>query len=117
MTARTPNAAATHERLFPGHASTLAVADPEPTEYFDDFALDEVLRHTGSTNAPGRCPAYPRTLNALAAVNAVTPAGNAPPSKDHTWRRIEPRRIGRNTADRPAPRRHGGHAPISMTNS
>lgn len=85
MTARTPNAAAAHERLFPGRASTLAVTDPELTEYFDDFVFDEVLRHTGSTNAPGRCPAYPRTLNALAAVDAVAPAGNAPTSKDHTW--------------------------------
>lgn len=32
---RKPNAAATaaHERLFPGHVSTLAVTDPELIEY------------------------------------------------------------------------------------
>ena len=38
MTTRTPNetAAAAHERLFPGHVSTLAVTDPELIEYFDD---------------------------------------------------------------------------------
>ncbi|MER7468235.1 hypothetical protein [Streptomyces sp. NPDC097981] len=42
-----PNAAtAAHGRLFPGHVSTLAVTDPELIEYFDDFAFDEVLRHT-----------------------------------------------------------------------
>lgn len=50
MTARKPNAAATaaHDRLFPGHVSTLAVTDPELIEYFDNFACDEVLRHTGA---------------------------------------------------------------------
>lgn len=49
MTTRKPNdaAAAAHERLFPGHVSTLAVTDPELIEYFDDFAFDEVVRHTG----------------------------------------------------------------------
>ncbi|MFE9812306.1 carboxymuconolactone decarboxylase family protein [Streptomyces sp. NPDC005227] len=48
MTTRKPGAAATaaHERLFPGHVSTLAVSDPELIAYFDDFAFDEVLRHT-----------------------------------------------------------------------
>jgi 4-carboxymuconolactone decarboxylase len=49
VTARTPNdeAAANHERLFPGHVSTLAVTDPELIAYFDDFAFGEILRHTG----------------------------------------------------------------------
>ena len=34
-----------HEKLFPGHAPTLAVTDPELIEIFDNFAFDEVLRH------------------------------------------------------------------------
>jgi 4-carboxymuconolactone decarboxylase len=33
-----------HDQLFPGHASTLAVTDPELIETFDNFAFDEVLR-------------------------------------------------------------------------
>jgi 4-carboxymuconolactone decarboxylase len=33
-----------HERLFPGHGSTLAVTDPELIEVFDNLAFDEVLR-------------------------------------------------------------------------
>jgi len=35
-----------HDELFPGHASTLAVTDPELIETFDNFAFDEVLRHS-----------------------------------------------------------------------
>ena len=35
-----------HEQLFPGHVSTLAVTDPELIEVFDNFAFDEVLRHS-----------------------------------------------------------------------
>src|SRR4051812_28519182 len=35
-----------HDELFPGHVSTLAVTDPELIEVFDNFAFDEVLRHT-----------------------------------------------------------------------
>lgn len=35
-----------HEKLFPGHVSTLAVTDPELIEVFDNFAFDEVLRHS-----------------------------------------------------------------------
>jgi 4-carboxymuconolactone decarboxylase len=35
-----------HDELFPGHVSTLAVTDPELIETFDNFAFDEVLRHT-----------------------------------------------------------------------
>ena len=34
-----------HDKLFPGHLSTLAVTDPELIEVFDNFAFDEVLRH------------------------------------------------------------------------
>ncbi|HET9919224.1 MAG TPA: carboxymuconolactone decarboxylase family protein [Ktedonobacteraceae bacterium] len=33
----------THEELFPGHVSTLAVTDPELIEVFDNFAFDEIL--------------------------------------------------------------------------
>jgi 4-carboxymuconolactone decarboxylase len=36
-----------HDGLFPGHLSTLAVTDPELIETFDNFAFDEVLRHSG----------------------------------------------------------------------
>ena len=35
-----------HDELFPGHVSTLQVTDPELVEVFDNFAFDEVLRHT-----------------------------------------------------------------------
>jgi 4-carboxymuconolactone decarboxylase len=35
-----------HDALFPGHVSTLAKTDPELIEYFDNFAFDEVLRHS-----------------------------------------------------------------------
>jgi len=35
-----------HDKLFPGRVSTLAVTDPELIEIFDNFAFDEVLRHT-----------------------------------------------------------------------
>lgn len=38
-----PTAARNHERLFPGHVSTLKVTDPELIEVFDAFAFDEVL--------------------------------------------------------------------------
>ena len=34
-----------HDKLFPGHTSTLAVTDPELIEVFDNFAFDEVLQH------------------------------------------------------------------------
>jgi 4-carboxymuconolactone decarboxylase len=42
-----PNARArkSHDELFPGRVSTLAVTDPELIEIFDNFAFDEVLRH------------------------------------------------------------------------
>ncbi|MEU9639540.1 carboxymuconolactone decarboxylase family protein [Streptomyces tendae] len=67
MTARKPNAAAVaaHDRLFPGHVSTLAVTDPELIEYFDNFAFDEVLRHTGDL------PERTRLMTQLAAMIAV----------------------------------------------
>jgi 4-carboxymuconolactone decarboxylase len=35
-----------HDELFPGRVSTLAVTDPELIEIFDNFAFDEVLRHS-----------------------------------------------------------------------
>jgi 4-carboxymuconolactone decarboxylase len=35
-----------HDELFAGHVSTLAVTDPEFIAVFDNFAFDEVLRHT-----------------------------------------------------------------------
>ena len=40
-----PNAPAqqTHDELFPGYVSTLAVTDPELIDIFDNFAFDEVL--------------------------------------------------------------------------
>ncbi len=38
-------ARANHDRMFPGHVSTLARTDPDLVEYFDNFAFDEVLRH------------------------------------------------------------------------
>src|ERR1700744_2500849 len=36
-----------HDELFPGHVSTLKATDPELIEVFDNFALDEVLAHSG----------------------------------------------------------------------
>ncbi|MEV7110980.1 carboxymuconolactone decarboxylase family protein [Streptomyces anulatus] len=70
MTARKLNPAATaaHERLFPGHVSTLAVTDPELIEYFDNFAFDEVLRHTGGIDERTRLTMQ---LAAMIAVGAV----------------------------------------------
>jgi 4-carboxymuconolactone decarboxylase len=35
-----------HDKLFPGHASTAAVTDPELVEIFDNWAFDEVLRES-----------------------------------------------------------------------
>jgi 4-carboxymuconolactone decarboxylase len=34
-----------HDQLFPGHASTLKVTDPELIDYFDNFAFDEIFRY------------------------------------------------------------------------
>ena len=45
-----------HEKMLPGHTSTLQVTDPEFIERFDNFAFDEVV-------------GYPRTLNALRCIN------------------------------------------------
>ena len=42
-----------HDELFPGHASMLAVTDPELIEIFDNFAFDEVLSQ-GSLDARTR---------------------------------------------------------------
>ncbi|MGV8910072.1 MAG: hypothetical protein ACOH1Y_13910 [Propionicimonas sp.] len=38
-------AARNHDQLFPGRVSPLKQTDPELVEYFDNFALDEVLAH------------------------------------------------------------------------
>jgi 4-carboxymuconolactone decarboxylase len=35
----------THDELFPGHVSRLAVSDPELVEVFDNFAFDEVASY------------------------------------------------------------------------
>jgi 4-carboxymuconolactone decarboxylase len=35
-----------HEALFPDHEATLAATDPELVELFDNWAFDEVLRHS-----------------------------------------------------------------------
>jgi 4-carboxymuconolactone decarboxylase len=43
--APTEQARKNHDKLFPGHVSTLAVTDPELIETFDNFAFDEVLRY------------------------------------------------------------------------
>jgi 4-carboxymuconolactone decarboxylase len=47
-TTKVPNerAGKNHDELFPGHVSTLAVTDPELIATFDNFAFDEVLRHS-----------------------------------------------------------------------
>ncbi|MFH8463302.1 carboxymuconolactone decarboxylase family protein [Streptomyces sp. NPDC017991] len=68
--ARKPSTAATaaHERLFPGHVSTLAVTDPELIEYFDNFAFDETLRRTGDLDERTRLMTQ---LAAMIAVGAV----------------------------------------------
>jgi 4-carboxymuconolactone decarboxylase len=42
----TEQARRTHDELFPGHVSTLAATDPELIEVFENFAFDEVLRHS-----------------------------------------------------------------------
>jgi len=34
-----------YDELFPRHVSTLKITDPELTEYFDNFAFDDVIRH------------------------------------------------------------------------
>ncbi|MCM2424921.1 carboxymuconolactone decarboxylase family protein [Streptomyces sp. RKAG337] len=70
MTAHQPNPAATaaHERLFPGHVSTLAVTDPQLIEYFDNFAFDEVVRHTGEVDERTRLMTQ---LAAMISVGAV----------------------------------------------
>jgi 4-carboxymuconolactone decarboxylase len=52
-----------HDRLFPGHVSTLAVTDPEMIEIFDNFAFDEVLRY-------GRLDARTRLMVQLVALIA-----------------------------------------------
>ena len=46
MMAISETAQQNHDQLFPGHVSTLKVTDPELIEIFDNFAFDEVLRHS-----------------------------------------------------------------------
>lgn len=60
-------ARAAHDRLFPGHVSTLAETDPELIETFDNFAFDEVLAH-GDLDERTRLLV---TLGALLACQAV----------------------------------------------
>ncbi|MET7394893.1 carboxymuconolactone decarboxylase family protein [Dactylosporangium sp. NPDC005572] len=43
--ARNAQARKEHDELVPADVSILAVTDPELTEYFDNFAFDEVLRY------------------------------------------------------------------------
>lgn len=63
-----PAATAAHERLFPGHVSTLAVTDPELIAYFDNFAFDEVPRHSADIDERTRLMTQ---LAAMIAVGAV----------------------------------------------
>ncbi len=78
----------THEALFPGDVSTLAVTDPELIEHFDNIAFDEIRREQGDLDTPTRLltqmaaliawgapfVGYPRTRNAIAALDKVAPA-------------------------------------------
>lgn len=57
------NARQHHDRLFPGHVSTLAVSDPELIEILDNFAFDEVLCH-------GNLDVRTRLMTQLAAIIA-----------------------------------------------
>jgi len=67
-----------HDELFPGHVSALKVTDPELIEIFDNFAFDEVLRHSSLDDRTRLMVlpfiGYPRTLNALGVINEVAPA-------------------------------------------
>ena len=47
-----------HDELFPDHASTLAVTDPELIQVFDNFAFDEVPPTAGSLPGPGPWPSW-----------------------------------------------------------
>ena len=58
----------THDELFPGYVSKLAVTDPELVEYFDNFAFDEVLQHAGPLDTRTRLMVQ---LAALIACHAV----------------------------------------------
>lgn len=60
-------ARAAHDRLFPGHVSTLAGTDPDLIETFDNFAFDEVLAQ-GSLDERTRLIV---TLGALVACQAL----------------------------------------------
>ena len=56
-----------HDKLFPGHVSSLAATDPELIEIFDNFAFDEVLRH-GKLDAKTRLMVQLATMIACQAV-------------------------------------------------
>ena len=36
-----------HEKMFPGYHASLSETDPEFTEWFDNFAFDEVVNEDG----------------------------------------------------------------------
>jgi len=57
-----------HERLFPGHTSTLKTTDPELVEVFDNFAFDEVLAYA---DARGNLDEKTRLMVTLATLIAV----------------------------------------------
>lgn len=57
-----------HDELFPDHASTLAVTDPELIEVFDNFAFDEVLAY-------GDLEPRVRLMTQLAAIIACQAVG------------------------------------------
>jgi 4-carboxymuconolactone decarboxylase len=68
MMAITEAAQRNHDQLFPGHASTLKVTDPELAECFDNWAFDEVL-------AEGSLDVRLRLMVQLAALIACQAAG------------------------------------------
>ncbi len=57
-----------HDELFPDHASTLVVTDPELIEVFDNFAFNEVLCHI-RLNTPTRLMVQLAALIACGALN------------------------------------------------
>jgi 4-carboxymuconolactone decarboxylase len=63
----TETARRNHDALFPGHVSTLAVTDPELIEIFDNFAFDDILKHSA-------LPVRLRLIIQLAAVIACQAA-------------------------------------------
>ncbi|MFF4756183.1 carboxymuconolactone decarboxylase family protein [Streptomyces sp. NPDC002514] len=111
MTARrpTPAAAAPHERLFPGHESTLTVTDPELIEYlagvFDfSHATNDVLTGRGvelplrgqSTTSPDtrmeQGPAAQKRIVGDKAVDAMH--SNTPADEQHIQELLSGNRFG-----------------------